>query len=64
MITRNSIIISCFIICNIVLGQSTVSGTISDKSGNPLDGANVTIDGTSYGGAAVVDGNYVIKVPS
>ena len=64
MINRNSIIIGCFIICNIILGQSTVSGTVSDESGNPLDGANVIIDGTSYGGAAGVDGNYVIKVPS
>ncbi|KAA3612179.1 MAG: TonB-dependent receptor [Calditrichaeota bacterium] len=38
-----------------------ISGTVLDsESGDPLPGANVTIPGTTLGGAADVNGNFVI----
>ncbi len=56
--------ITVFVFASFVFAQSTVEGTVSDESGNPLSGANVTIDGTSHGGASGVDGDYVLNVPS
>jgi len=56
--------ITVFVFAGFVFAQSTIDGTVSDESGNPLSGANVTIDGTSHGGASGVDGDYVINVPS
>ena len=56
--------ITVFVFAGFVFAQSTIEGTVSDESGNPLDGANVTIDGTSHGGASGVGGDYVINVPS
>ena len=53
-----------FVFTNFIFSQSTIDGTISDESGNPLAGANITVDGTSYGSASGVDGAYVINVPS
>ena len=42
--------------------QGSVSGTVSDGlTNNPLSGANVFIEGTSYGAAADADGNYTIS---
>ena len=38
-----------FVFNNFILSQSTIDGTVSDESGNPLAGANITVDGTSYG---------------
>lgn len=48
---------------NFVLSQSSIEGTVSDKSGNPLAGANIIVDGTSYGSATGVDGFYEINIP-
>ena len=56
--------ITVFVFAGFVFAQSTIEGTVSDESGNPLSGAIVTIDGTSHGGASGVDGDYVINVPS
>jgi TonB-linked SusC/RagA family outer membrane protein len=56
--------IMVFVFTNFIFSQSTIDGTISDESGNPLSGANITVDGTSYGSASGVDGAYVINVPS
>ena len=41
-----------------------VSGTITDESGAPLPGANVTVKGTSYGTQTDFDGNYTLEVPN
>lgn len=41
--------------------QPTVSGTITDKSGEPLPGANVVIKGTSKGTITDQSGNYSIS---
>ena len=61
---RNCFFISAFVFTSFVFAQSTIEGIVSDKSGNPLVGANVTVDGTSFGAATGVDGDYSINIPS
>ncbi len=41
--------------------QKTVSGTISDDTGQPLPGANVLVQGTTTGTQSDFDGNYTIQ---
>ena len=60
---RNCFIITALVFTSFVFAQSTIEGTVSDDSGNPLVGANVTVDGTSFGAATGVDGDYSINIP-
>ena len=48
----------------LVLGQSVIEGIVTSESGEALVGANVTVDGTAYGGATGSDGSYEINIPS
>jgi len=48
----------------ILSAQSSVTGTVTDDSGNALAGANIVVEGTSIGAAAGSDGTYVINVPA
>ncbi len=41
--------------------QTTVRGTVSDQSGNPVPGANVVIVGTTVGTTADFDGNFTLE---
>ena len=61
---KYSYLITALILVNFVFAQSTITGTVADESGNPLPGANITIDGTLYGGASGADGDYVINIPA
>ena len=61
---RNCFFITMLVFTSFVFAQSAIEGTVSDKSGNPLVGANVTVDGTSFGAATGVDGDYSINIPS
>lgn len=45
------------------LAQRTISGTISDPSGEALIGASVLVKGTSKGAVTDIDGKYSIEVP-
>ncbi len=42
----------------------TITGTVTDESGDPLIGANVLAKGTAVGAITDVDGNYSINVPA
>ncbi|MBN2012698.1 TonB-dependent receptor [candidate division KSB1 bacterium] len=61
--------IMLFVLCMVphLFGGVTgkIAGTVTDaESGDPLPGANVIIQGTSFGAAADVDGDYfIINVP-
>src|SRR5690606_27951193 len=46
--------------CAITFAQTTVKGTVSDNSGQPLPGANIIIDGTTTGTISDFDGNYTL----
>lgn len=51
-------------ISSALLGQSTVSGTVTDADGNALPGANVVVQGTALGAAATLSGAYSVSVPN
>ena len=41
--------------------DGSISGTVSDADGNPLAGANVSVQGTSMGAATITSGAYSIS---
>ena len=41
--------------------NGSISGTVSDADGNPLAGANVSVEGTSMGAATITSGAYSIS---
>ncbi len=43
--------------------EVTVSGKVTDDSGEPLPGASVTVAGTTTGTVTDIDGDYTITVP-
>jgi TonB-linked SusC/RagA family outer membrane protein len=45
------------------LAQRTVSGTISDATGNRMPGVNIIVKGTSVGTTSDAEGKYNISVP-
>ena len=59
---RYCFFIIAFVFTSFVFAQSTIEGTVSDESGNPLVGANVVVEGTSLGAATGVNGDYTINV--
>jgi len=59
---RNCFFITALVFTSFMFAQSTIEGTVSDESGNPLVGANVIVEGTSLGAATGVDGDYTINV--
>ena len=50
-----------FILIGTMLIAGNVTGTITGANGEPLAGANVTVDGTNLGTATSVDGSYLIR---
>ena len=44
-----------------IYGQS-ISGKVTDETGNPLIGANVVVEGTDLGAASMEDGTYSISI--
>ena len=55
-------IVSIFLLLPMLLfAQQTVSGVVTDQSGEPLPGVNVTIQGTNQGTATDFDGKYLLE---
>ena len=48
--------------CGITYSQTTISGSVTDDSSQPLPGANVIVVGTSTGVVTDFDGNFALKV--
>lgn len=48
--------------CVIASAQTTVKGTVTDNTGQPLPGANIIVDGTTTGTISDYDGNYNLVV--
>ena len=62
MKNRNLIsLVATFLMPMFIYGQS-ISGTVASGTGDPLAGANVVVEGTELGAAALADGSYSIKV--
>ena len=49
---------------SMVFAQTTITGTIKDKAGDPIPGATVVVPNTSVGTIADMNGKYSIKAPS
>lgn len=47
-----------------LFAQVTVTGTVTDESGEAVIGASVVLQGTSTGTVTDVDGNFALQVPS
>jgi iron complex outermembrane receptor protein len=47
---------------SMVFAQTTITGTIKDKAGDPIPGATVIVPNTSIGTIADMNGKYTIKV--
>ena len=45
-------------------GQNTITGIVTDESGEPLIGAGVLVEGTSIGATTGYDGDYTLTVPA
>ena len=60
---RYCFFITAFILTSFVFAQSTIQGTVSDESGNPLVGANVAVEGTAHGSASGANADNVINIP-
>jgi hypothetical protein len=45
-------------------GAATLTGRVTDQTGNPLPGANVVIAGTNLGAATDPSGRYTLAVPT
>ena len=57
--------LSAFVLCMVCIhAQRTVTGTVTDDSGEPLIGATILVKGTSVGTVTEYDGTYSIEVPS
>ncbi|MDR2773591.1 MAG: TonB-dependent receptor [Tannerella sp.] len=54
------------IICSLsalAQGNISVSGTVTEESGEPLPGVNIIVKGTTNGVATDIDGKYTVSVP-
>ncbi len=54
----------CFMLFSSLLTAQTISGTVTDESGEPLIGANVVIKGTTTGVITDYDGKFSLDVGS
>ena len=60
LLLKRSQLILALLLFNLSFSQnSTLSGVISDTNGNPISGANITIQNTEKGTSTSFDGSYV-----
>jgi len=58
---RSVMVLICFGMCNYMIAQRTISGTVTDgQSGESLIGASVLVQGTTNGTITDIDGNFTI----
>ncbi len=64
MVRRTAFIMAVFMVASIMAAAQdlTVSGTVTDLTGYPLEGATVMVRGTSSGTTAGADGSYSLRV--
>lgn len=57
------LVVMVFCALGMTFAQRTVTGTVTDDTGEPLIGANILVKGTSVGTVTDFDGNYSVDVP-
>ncbi|AUS04801.1 SusC/RagA family TonB-linked outer membrane protein [Pseudotamlana carrageenivorans] len=55
------LILPAFLFLGSIIYAQSVSGTVSDKTGLPIPGVNVVVEGTSIGTVTDFDGNYELN---
>jgi hypothetical protein len=55
---KNLSSVFCFLITVSLFGQQIIKGTVKDKNNSPIEGANVFIENTLYGGTTDKSGNF------
>ncbi|OBQ57123.1 TonB-dependent receptor [Tamlana sp. s12] len=58
------LILPAFLLLGSIIYAQSVSGTVSDKTGLPIPGVNVVVEGTSIGTVTDFDGNYELNTSS
>lgn len=58
-----TLLLAMLLCVGVVMAQTTVSGIISDESGEPLIGANVVVKGSTTGTITDIDGSYTVTLP-
>ena len=62
---RISLVLTLFFCaCTIAFAQRTITGTVSDESGETLIGASVLVKGTTSGTVTDIDGKFSLAVPA
>ena len=56
-------LLAVLLVAGYALSQRTITGTVTDESGEPIIGANILVKGTSTGTVTDFDGNYSLEVP-
>ncbi len=60
-----SLVLSMVLFClGITMAQRTVTGTVTDETGETLIGASVLVKGTTTGTVTDIDGSYSLDVPA
>ena len=59
--TRGMLFVVLLLSSALAFAQNKVTGTVTDKTGEPLTGANVVVEGTTTGYITDVDGKYTIE---
>ncbi|MDQ3142105.1 MAG: SusC/RagA family TonB-linked outer membrane protein [Bacteroidota bacterium] len=57
------VLLALFAVISFTSAQRMIKGTITDKSGTPVIGANVVAKGTAIGTITDINGNYSLNVP-
>jgi TonB-linked SusC/RagA family outer membrane protein len=57
------VFLSLFVVLQMAQAQRMIKGTVTDKSGSPVIGANVVAKGTTTGTITDLNGNYSLNVP-
>ncbi|RPD98854.1 TonB-dependent receptor [Aureibaculum marinum] len=56
---KSIIVLLIILLCNNIIAQTTISGTVTDKIGNPIAGANVYLENTYDGTTTNVEGKFL-----
>ena len=62
--TYKSFFLPLFLVVSYALGNTQVSGTVTNKDGEALSYANISVLGLNVGTASSEDGTFSLKMPS
>jgi hypothetical protein len=53
-----------FILTGLMAQEKTITGKVTDETGNPIANASVLVKGTKTGTVTKSDGSFLLKVPA